>query len=206
MTSLLPTPEPDGRARLVRLGVLAAALALVAGGGWLVYDRFGPHELDPDVVSAFSDQVDGLGAPRPDALEAPRIHGRLVAIEAYWPQNERYGAADARGDAPRWRLSQVHAFLSSDLAARAPADVGTIARIECREEVVGQYVRQAAVSGNAHRFFCEVALVDVAAGRTIHRQDFAGAPPPREVIASGHRYGEPPTEAIVSWLEGLPRS
>lgn len=191
--------------RIARIAIALAVSIVAALAGWQLWDAFWPRAVDDDLVRAFAADVDRLGAAYPSVPGTPEVVGRVVAIEAYQPENERYGAADARAGEPRWRLSRVQSYLPDDLAAEAPADVGTVARVDCAEEVVGQYVLAQRVQSNAHQFFCRVSLVDLAARRVFHVQHFAGEPPPRENRSSVDRYGTAPVEEIADWLAALPR-
>ncbi len=199
-----PTALTGWSSRLLAAGVLVG-LGVAA---WLLYEALWPRSIDAEVERAFGDPTAAFGMAAPYTAAPARVRGRVLAIEAYAPANQRYGSEPGA----RWRLSRVMAYLPSALAARSPAEVGTIARVDCEETAVGDYVQRAsqtsprAVGAAAYRTFCEVALVDAIARRTIHRQQFAGEPPPREVVA-GHvaRYGSAPIEEIAEWLAGLPR-
>lgn len=184
----------------VRVAAAVVAVSLIAAGVFL-YRRFWPRsgEVDPEVEAAFASELEALGRPRPYAESTPRVRGRVAAIELRFVTNQRVEAGEV------WQLSPAHGLLSDELAARIPADVGTVAQIRCDRRGVGEYIREGRMNGVAYRSFCVLELVDLASGHAIHRHSFAGEAPPEETVAGGDRYGGPSYELVAAWLESLPR-
>ena len=148
------------------------------------------NTLFAPVVGRFAGGLAGL----PERPGAPLIRGKVlvVATSGYYPATPT--------------VDDTHWLLPDDLRPAACADVGMAACLAYEEVPVGVYQGG---RGTGFRWLCRLALVDLAGGAVVYRQDFIGGMPPDEIAPSSRAaraYGEPPLRDIAYFIDSMPRA
>lgn len=227
---LMEARRREGRVAAAKGLASLAVIALVGGGiawAWPT-DREVPYAI----VSRFENHLDGYGETRFRAQSAGELHvvGKVLPIESYRPTQE---PQSFQVPERAWRIHSLYNELPDELVASEPAEVGTVARVECTRNQLGIYVlaedgdyhfsattdAQAQGVGNAYQWECELELVDLAARQSIGRRTFLGELPSETTTTLGvnansdavqgsamaDRTGEAPRVAMTDFLVNLPR-
>ncbi len=97
------------------------------------------------------------------------------------------------------------------LLATTPEEVGTVARLDCRDENSTGYDEQDGTrAGLVTQQVCDLTLVDRSLPAVIHRHEFRGPEPPPSLSVDATeslaiRSSPVAMEDVMRYLEGLPR-
>jgi len=226
----------ERRAKLLRAAVGVAAVGAIGAVIYWVWPE--DLEVDPAVQARFEPHMDSYGRDFPVGATELYVAGGLLPIEEYQegPSDEEIEASRGFGSPlaqshRAWRVHDLYNSLPDALVATDPSEVGTLARVSCspveagvyvpgegEESVLAQSADDGSEVGTAYRIRCEIALVDLGAGRQIGQQSFVGGDPPQTAVmlhdldsdAAGaadvnDRFGSRPRDEMLAFLESLPR-
>lgn len=172
------------RTWVVRLGALGVVIAILIGLNALIeepskQEKAALDRLEPNA----GEYAAASGTPTPGR---PRLSGRMVPISLGEHEIDE----------------GVFTRLPGELQARSPQEVSTIALIEYRQKVVGQYGDGA----DALRDFADITIVDLVSGKQYEGKTIAGLEPVSVKAGGGDQEGQPVDKGdIPNYLANLPR-
>lgn len=96
-------------------------------------------------------------------------------------------------------VDDLYFALRPEVRATSPEEVETLAQIRWEKRVVARYSNGAPAS----RWFAFVGIVDLASGRTLADQEFAGSEPPSRTRGRSGASGDKPGGVILERLHTL---
>jgi hypothetical protein len=96
--------------------------------------------------------------------------------------------------------------LPAEIVATRAEEVGTVIWVRWGETREGTYHANGVgpATGQAYRGYCDIAVIDLAAGLIVGAREFLAASPPATTTASGDIHTEVDVESVVNWVSALP--
>lgn len=183
-------PEPEERRGLPLWPVPIALLAIAAVVLSLKPPRFARPLLESGRAAA---RIEPYAArllfdpTRPAAVAPPKVCGKLVTIDA----------------GSRHVDESFHA-LDPAIRADDASQIGTVARVSCREVSLGTFA--GTTSANTFAIRCRVDLADYRTRAWLGALSIDSEDLPAPMRRTGEVHGGRPDRAIARWLSSLPRS
>lgn len=199
--------------RIVELATCAVILALVVGGcGWaliswgpgLACEHLGicPPAPGEQELAPFIDDYLGAAGVEIDAQDYVGGVGYLAP-----PGNPYRIGRVAVVDVDERRIDpKLTRALPLDIVATLPEEVATVIWLRWGETREGEYHANGGgpVTGRAYRGYCDLVVIDVAAGLIVGTREFLAISPPTTTTASGDIHTEVDVESVANWVKALP--
>jgi len=149
--------------------------------------------------------------------DGPYISGKIVMVDLQPAYRDNEFRVELNKGKPHrhWEEINYEEFvkLPDELRAATPNEVKTIVQLRWMTRLEGRYAheikvgdRRVPVGGSALRILAELTVIDKERSAIVGRRTIAGGSPPSSSTGGETRYGSRPTDQIVSFIKGLPRS